>query len=555
MTDPIVRLETSALSVEPGGQGRTLVTVRNLGTIVEGFRLEVLGEGVGQWAEVSPPEVQVYPEQEATAVVVFSPPAGNTTRSGTFPFAVRAESVVDPAVSAVAEGDLEIGRVFGLQSKITPVTSTGRWRGKHFIEITNWGNAPVRLKLAAADPDEKLAFLIGPESMDLPLGVTGHAQVRVRTLAPFLRGSQVRVPFQVVAEPDPPEVPTGPPSMIPNPRRTTLDGAFVQRPILSKLTVTLATVLVLALGGLVAFLVTRDSTEGPAALAQGSPRTPALSAVSGGPSSVQLLWEPQPNIQSYRINQLTADGRTAGVVTVDGALTTFVVQPLEPDAEFCFQLQAVRGEQVSPLSETRCARTAVAPPPSASAAGSASAGSAPASESAGASASAAVSGPATASGQASVPPTSGGQGAVVIPPGGGGGGTTTPGGGGATAPGGSGATTAGGGGTAGSTAPGGGQAFAPGQYIDVVFTIPASDAEAAGRAEFRRQQFVAAGIPAAVLRTTDYPDLQLVPGLTPVDSYLVYVGPFASAQEAQARCTAQPPLGTLCRPVQPNPAS
>ena len=74
---------------------------------------------------MTPAEVQVYPEQEATAVVVFSPPAGNTTRSGSFPFAVRAESVVDPDVSAVAEGDLEIGRVFGLQTKITPVTSLG----------------------------------------------------------------------------------------------------------------------------------------------------------------------------------------------------------------------------------------------------------------------------------------------------------------------------------------------------------------------------------------------------------------------------------------------
>src|SRR6476469_6522321 len=186
MTDPIVRLETMQLSVEPGGQGRTLITVRNLGTIVEGFRLRILGEGVSEWAEVSPPEVQVYPEQEATAVVVFSPPAGNSTRSGSFPFAVRAESVVDSGTSAVAEGDLEIGRVFGLQSKITPVTSSGRWRGKHFIEITNWGNAPVQLKLSAADPDQKLAFLFGPEIMDLPLGVTGHSQLRVRTVKPFL---------------------------------------------------------------------------------------------------------------------------------------------------------------------------------------------------------------------------------------------------------------------------------------------------------------------------------------------------------------------------------
>src|SRR6187431_2935503 len=107
MTDPIIRLEDSAPTVEPGGQATTVVTVRNLGTIVEGFRLDPLGEGVAEWTSISPPEIQVFPEQEATAVVVFAPPQG--THSGTFPFAVRAESVVDASTSALAEGDLEIG--------------------------------------------------------------------------------------------------------------------------------------------------------------------------------------------------------------------------------------------------------------------------------------------------------------------------------------------------------------------------------------------------------------------------------------------------------------
>ncbi len=41
MTDPIVSLEIAKLTVEASGQGRTLVTVRNLGTIVEGFPFQV----------------------------------------------------------------------------------------------------------------------------------------------------------------------------------------------------------------------------------------------------------------------------------------------------------------------------------------------------------------------------------------------------------------------------------------------------------------------------------------------------------------------------------
>ncbi len=556
MTDPIVSLETPQLTVEPGGQGRTLVTVRNLGTIVEGFTLQVLGEGVADWAEVTPPEVQVYPEQEATAVVVFSPPEGSTTRSGNFPFAVRAESVVNPETSAVAEGDLEIGRVFGLQAKITPVTSSGRWRGKHFIELTNWGNAPVRLKLTASDPDQKVAFLIGPEVLDLPLGVTGHARLNVRTLSPFLRGAQVRLPFQVVAEPDPPEVQTGPPSMIPNPRRATLDGAFVQRPILSKLTVAVAVLAVALIAGLVAFVVTRGTDEQVAGLETGPPRTPEITAQAVDSASIQLNWQAQPNIQTYKVNQLTPDGSTTNVTAVDGQLDAFVVDKLQPQTAYCFQLQAVRGEQVSGLSQQQCATTAAPAPASASPSPSPVASSpavvspspsAPASVDSSAPPSVPV--PGTASGGVPVP--------VPIPPAPGGASASVP--GAPSAPGGGASSaappTAPGGGAASSpAAPTGGNVpiFAPTDFIDVVFTVPAADSEAANRAEARRAQLAAAGVPAAVLRTADFPQLRIA-GATPLDSYLVYVGPFGTEQQARARCTTSPPVGNFCLPIQPSP--
>ncbi len=556
MTDPIVSLETPQLTVEPGGQGRTMVTVRNLGTIVEGFTLKVLGEGVGDWAEVTPPEVQVYPEQEATAVVVFSPPAGSTTRSGTFPFAVRAESVVNPETSAVAEGDLEIGRVFGLQAKITPVTSSGRWRGKHFLEITNWGNAPVQLKLTASDPDQKLAFLIGPEVLDLPLGVTGHARLSVRTLSPFLRGAQVRLPFQIVGEPDPPEVQTGPPSMIPNPRRATLDGAFVQRPILSKLTVALAILAVALIAGLVAFVVTRGSDEQVAGLEQGPPRTPELTAQAKDATSIQLNWQAQPNIQTYKVNQLTPEGSTTNVTAVDGQLDAFVVDKLEPQTAYCFQLQAVRGDQASGLSAQQCATTATAPAVSAS----------PSPSSIVASPSAAVSSPPVAPSSAppSVPVSAGAPG-IGIPgaPGGGsvpGAPSSAPGGAAGGGAGGGVVTsgvppTASGGATPSGTALSSGAAiavFAPTDFIDIVFSVPAADAEAANRAEAQRAQLAATGVAASVLRTADYPQLRIA-GTAPLDSYLVYVGPFPTEQQARARCTTSPPVGAFCIPTQPSP--
>ena len=130
----------------------------------------MLGGQPSQWAEVVPPTVNVYPGAEATAVVVFSPPTGTGAASGVFPFAVKAASTESADASSVVEGTVELGRVSGLQAKIIPVTSTGRWRGRHVIRLDNWGNAAARLRLVATDPDANLGFYVSPDVVDLPIG-------------------------------------------------------------------------------------------------------------------------------------------------------------------------------------------------------------------------------------------------------------------------------------------------------------------------------------------------------------------------------------------------
>ena len=93
-------------------------------------------------------------------------------------------------------------------------------------------------------------------------------------------------------------------------------------------------------------------------------------------------------------------------------------------------------------------------------------------------------------------------------------------------------------------APAGRRRFGPTQSICRVHLLPgrrlrgrragpSSSASSRSRPGSRRQ----------VLRTTDFPQLQMIPGSTPVDSYLVYVGPFNTLAEAQARCAAPPVPG------------
>src|SRR3954462_15203291 len=75
--DPLLTLEPDRLTVDPGGEVRATLTVRNPGDLVEQYRLQVLGEAFG-WTQLVPREVSIVPGKEdaagKTVQVVFRPP-------------------------------------------------------------------------------------------------------------------------------------------------------------------------------------------------------------------------------------------------------------------------------------------------------------------------------------------------------------------------------------------------------------------------------------------------------------------------------------------------
>jgi Fibronectin type III domain len=370
VTDPLLRLEPDRVTVEPGGQASVQVTVNNPGTIVESYRLDVVGEQPIDFAEVLPPTISVYPQQQETVTVVFSPPSGPGTPGGLVPFGIRATSEVDPTARSVAEGELTIGQVSGLQATLTPVTSSGRWRGRHTVQISNWGNAPARLKLVASDPDEALGFLLRPEVVDVPLGGKATARLKVRTRKPMLRGTPTRLPFQVVGEPETPAPVSGPVTPYADPGRPVADGALNQKPILSRLTVSVGVLSVLAVVAALVFALTRPEDPG-AARGDGKtvPPKPQLAAKATGPASVMLSWEALRNVDSYTLQYFDS---VAGVVFnteqgISAQQNAKQVEKLNPATRYCFKLRGVNGDKVGPESDEACATTPkAAPTPSAS---------------------------------------------------------------------------------------------------------------------------------------------------------------------------------------------
>ncbi len=196
-----VTLVTPALQVEPGQEVSTEVRVRNTGTVVDEFALDVLGDAAG-WAGAEPGSLSLFPGAEGTAKVVFRPPRAASTPAGLVPFGVRARSREDPAGSAVEEGSVTVGSFQEPFAELVPRTSRGSRGGGHDVAIDNRGNARLSAELEGTDADRVLRFDIKPPGVVVEPGMAGFAKIRVSPVKRFWRGQPKTRPFQLYVRPE-----------------------------------------------------------------------------------------------------------------------------------------------------------------------------------------------------------------------------------------------------------------------------------------------------------------------------------------------------------------
>jgi hypothetical protein len=196
-----VTLVTPAVAVEPGQSVAVTVKIRNTGTVVDEFALDVLGDAAG-WAACEPPTLNLFPGAEAEARAVFSPPRVASTPSGAIPFGLRARSREDPAGSAVEEGTVSVGSFLDPHAELVPRTSRGARGAKHEIAVDNRGNARLSAEIEASDPDQQLRFDVRPPAVVVDPGMAGFAAVQVSPAKRFWRGQPKTRPFQLFVRPE-----------------------------------------------------------------------------------------------------------------------------------------------------------------------------------------------------------------------------------------------------------------------------------------------------------------------------------------------------------------
>src|SRR2546428_13452716 len=100
-------LASKAVTVTPGGEALSEVRVRNSGTVVDQFTIEVLGDA-SAWAIVEPAVVPLFPGAEAVARIKFKPPKSSSVLARAIPFAVRVKSREHARAALVQQGVAEL---------------------------------------------------------------------------------------------------------------------------------------------------------------------------------------------------------------------------------------------------------------------------------------------------------------------------------------------------------------------------------------------------------------------------------------------------------------
>lgn len=213
-----VSLVTPFVAVEPGAEAAVDVRLRNTGSVVDEFTLDVVGDAA-PWATVDPPTISLFPGAEGTARAVFRPPRTATTPSGRITFGLRARSREDPAGSATEEGIVEVAAFVEPFAELVPRTSRGSRGATHELALDNRGNARLNATLEGTDADRLLAFDINPPGIVVEPGMAAFAKVRVKPTSRFWRGQPRSRAFQMLVTPD---------GRLP----ITLDGAMLQEAML-----------------------------------------------------------------------------------------------------------------------------------------------------------------------------------------------------------------------------------------------------------------------------------------------------------------------------------
>ncbi|MFE7135473.1 hydrolytic protein, partial [Streptomyces sp. NPDC057638] len=189
-------LEIPPVTVAPGGEATTSLTIRNDSDIVEAYTLDVIGD-CSPWTTVEPARVSLYPGTSERVTLRLAPPRSPDVRAGRMPLAVRVRPAEHPEAVRVPETTVYVEAFHELGAELEPHRRRGWLTARYQTVAHNRGNTPVTVALAGLQEGEELRFGFDPERPRLEPGASAQVRLRVRAHQPVWFGTPVTWPFEL----------------------------------------------------------------------------------------------------------------------------------------------------------------------------------------------------------------------------------------------------------------------------------------------------------------------------------------------------------------------
>jgi hypothetical protein len=283
MPDLAVTIQANGVVVAPGSSASFTVEVRNLGTVVDRYRCEIVGMDAA-WVTVSPASMELFPQGTDARLrpdappsvgrftITLHPPRLPVATAGPWPIGARVTSEHDPGSRRVEETTVAILPFGALDADLHPSLTSGRLGAQAIVQISNKGNRSEAVTLLGSDPAARLAFEFRPPTANLGAGESVGVATRLSGGGIKLVGGTEARPFKIDVRASSPDT---------EPR--VLTGSFERRALIpSGVPMAAAVVLALGLAAAAVFGLTRPPTvpaasAAPASLAVLSTATPSPS--------------------------------------------------------------------------------------------------------------------------------------------------------------------------------------------------------------------------------------------------------------------------------------
>ncbi len=208
MPNLAITIGTDGLQVAPGGSVSFNVEVRNLGSIVERYRCELVGLDQSWWS-VTPAAIELFPQRDAEPArpgappsvgrftVTVHPPRTSDAEAGVWPFGAKVTGEHDASSRLVEEGRIVVQPFDELTAQLRPEVVQGRLGATASVHLENHGNHPESIQLTGSDPTDKIRFTVRPAVTMLPAAGRTAAKVGLSLGGFRLLGSTETRPFSI----------------------------------------------------------------------------------------------------------------------------------------------------------------------------------------------------------------------------------------------------------------------------------------------------------------------------------------------------------------------